>query len=353
MYPRVNRWIPFVLLAACSSSPPPPSGITAANLGVVVNAADPQSVAVAANYASARGIPAANVFTVSFPPDAGMDDGTFAGVKAQVDQAAGARIQALAITWTFPYLVANDAGCSMSITSAFAFGYDTQWCCDALNVGCATAASPYYDSASKAPFTDLGIRPSMMLAGASAADVASLVSRAVAADGTQPTGTAYLVETGDPQRSDRIPEYQTLEAGWDAGAERGVGLSIVDTSDAGDFGPLLGAKDVMFYFTGAFDVPGLTANDYRPGAIGDDDTSFEGIPNGQLQTNCLQWLQAGVVGTYGTVVEPGAETYKMSDVSVVIPRYLAGESLIEAYWKSVKYPGEGLFAGEPLVRPWK
>jgi hypothetical protein len=52
------------------------------------------------------------------------------------------------------------------------------------------------------------------------------------------------------------------------------------------------------------------------------------------------------------VVEPGAPTLKMSDVSVLIPRYLEGETVIEAYWKSVKYPGEGLFAGEPLARPW-
>ena len=32
--------------------------------------------------------------------------------------------------------------------------------------------------------------------------------------------------------------------------------------------------------------------------------------------------------------------------------YLRGESLIEAYWKSVAWPGEGLFIGEPLAAPW-
>jgi len=31
---------------------------------------------------------------------------------------------------------------------------------------------------------------------------------------------------------------------------------------------------------------------------------------------------------------------------------LRGESLIEAYWKSVKMPGQGIFVGEPLVRPY-
>ncbi|MCP2937667.1 hypothetical protein NK983_33720, partial [Salmonella enterica subsp. enterica serovar Typhimurium] len=29
-----------------------------------------------------------------------------------------------------------------------------------------------------------------------------------------------------------------------------------------------------------------------------------------------------------------------------------GETLIEAYWKSVAWPGEGVFVGEPLARPF-
>ena len=33
-------------------------------------------------------------------------------------------------------------------------------------------------------------------------------------------------------------------------------------------------------------------------------------------------------------------------------RYLAGEALIEAYWKSVARPSQGVFIGEPLARPF-
>lgn len=332
-------------------------GITPVRLGVIVNGQDPQSVAVGSYYQKARGIPAANVFTVSFtPPDAGiLDDGTFAAVKAGLDGAAGPEIQAWAVTWTFPYAVANDAGCTMGLSAALAFGFGTQWCNTPANQGDLTAPSPYYDSNSNAPFTDLGIRPAMSIAGATARDAEALIDRGVAADGTAPRGTAYLVETGDPVRSDRTPEYLALEQHWNAGAT-GVTLDLDDTSasvnTSGDYGQLVGQQDVLFYFIGAFDVPQLATNHYLPGAIGDDDTSYEGIPGGVIQTNCLQWLAAGVVATYGTVVEPGAPTLKMSDVSVLIPRYLEGETVIEAYWKSVKYPGEGLFAGEPLARPW-
>jgi len=32
--------------------------------------------------------------------------------------------------------------------------------------------------------------------------------------------------------------------------------------------------------------------------------------------------------------------------------YLRGDTLLEAYWKSVLMPGQGLFVGEPLARPY-
>jgi hypothetical protein len=32
--------------------------------------------------------------------------------------------------------------------------------------------------------------------------------------------------------------------------------------------------------------------------------------------------------------------------------YIKGNSLIEAYWKSVAWPGQGIFIGEPLAKPF-
>ena len=32
--------------------------------------------------------------------------------------------------------------------------------------------------------------------------------------------------------------------------------------------------------------------------------------------------------------------------------YLRGETLIEAYWKSVAMPGQGIFIGDPLANPY-
>ena len=80
------------------------------------SAADPQSVAVADYYVSARQIPAANVVHLTLPVGQNvLSQVDFAAAKAIVDAALGDEIQALAITWTLPYRV----DC-MSITSAFA-----------------------------------------------------------------------------------------------------------------------------------------------------------------------------------------------------------------------------------------
>jgi uncharacterized protein (TIGR03790 family) len=64
------------------------------------------------------------------------------------------------------------------------------------------------------------------------------------------------------------------------------------------------------------------------------------------------WLKAGATGSYGTVEEPCNYLEKFPVASVMSARYAAGETLIEAYWKSVRWPGQGLFVGDPLARPW-
>ena len=69
--------------------------------------------------------------------------------------------------------------------------------------------------------------------------------------------------------------------------------------------------------------------------------------------SALRWLEAGATGSYGTVVEPCNFTAKFPNTGLMIRRYLAGETLIEAYWKSVAMPGEGIFIGEPLAAPFR
>ena len=94
------------------------------------------------------------------------------------------------------------------------------------------------------------------------------------------------------------------------------------------------------------------SNQFVSGAIADHLTSVGGVLFGGSQMSILRWLEAGATASYGTVVEPCAFPQKFPHPAIVIDRYTRGEALIEAYWKSVAWPGQGLFVGEPLATPY-
>lgn len=207
-----------------------------------------------------------------------------------------------------------------------------------------TQPSTYFNAATSRPYTDLHIRPAMSIAALNFAEAKALIDRGVQSDGTRPHGTAYLVESGDEARNVRALWYERLRAAQPSG----IGVEIVHARDIRDRG------DILFYFIGATTVPELTTNRFLPGAMADHLTSFGGMltaDSGQMSS--LRWLEAGATGSYGTVVEPCNFTGKFPNVVVAAGHYLAGETLIESYWKSVAMPGQGLFIGEPLAAPFR
>ncbi len=66
----------------------------------------------------------------------------------------------------------------------------------------------------------------------------------------------------------------------------------------------------------------------------------------------IEWIKAGATGSYGAVIEPCNFVQKFPNPTVMMYFYLRGNSLIEAYWKSVAWPGQGIFIGEPLAKPF-
>lgn len=325
-------------LALAESEPQillPINAFQADDLAVIVNGSDPLSIKVAMYYQSKRGIDRKNIIYINFEPGKNaMSPDDFAILKRTVDSELPTNIQAYLLTWAAPYRV----GC-MSISSAFAFGYDVKYCAN----GCRkTFPSPYYNSESRHPFTDFGMRPTMLLAADNFADAKALIDRGVAADGLLPDGRAYLVETSDKQRSVRkvfFPSIKSL-----LGDQINVKILQVEA--------IRHRSDVMFYFTGQKQVSEINSNDYLPGAVADHLTSTGGKLSGGRQMSAMDWLKAGVTGSYGTVVEPCNFTDKFPNPLVMMEHYLAGETLIEAYWKSVKMPGQGVFIGDPLASPY-
>ena len=310
----------------------PAAALDSASLGVVINDADPYSVAIGRYFVERRAVPAGNVVHVSFPVARHLKPEQFAGIALEVHQKLPGSVQALAIAWTAPYRV----GC-MSVTSAFAFGYDRRFCAEGCRL---TPHSAYFDSDSRLPFSELGIRPAMLLAGSSIKAGRFTIDQGVRADASRLDGTAYLLSTTDAARNVRA-------AGYPAALRLAQGDFHVEIRRAD---VLSYARDVLFYFTGRQRVADVDTLRFRAGAIADHLTSSGGelIDSGQMSS--LAWLDAGATASFGTVVEPCAFPQKFPQPVIVMRRYLGGETLIEAYWKSVASPSQGVFIGEPLAR---
>jgi uncharacterized protein (TIGR03790 family) len=313
----------------------PPVGLRARDIAVVINDADPSSGEIGRYYAARRGIAAERVIHVRFPPAGAINFGDWQRVKAVLDDKVGPDVQAYALAWTLPFRVE-----CMSVTAAFALGFDpVSYCAE----GCQTTKmSSYFNTRGSAPFTDHKLRPAMLLAGKDVETVKRLIDRGLRSDEAWPEGKAYLLNTSDGGRNVRAQTYDRVRAA--------IGSAYpIEQIDADS---LEGKTDVMFHFTGWAIVANIATNHFLDGAIADHLTSHGGSLGGGQQTIATEWINAGATGSYGTVVEPCNYRQKFPDVGVVMAHYLAGESLVEAYWKSVLMPGQGVFVGDPLARPF-
>jgi uncharacterized protein (TIGR03790 family) len=313
----------------------PHTGLTANEVAVVINDDDPLSRLSGEYYRDARKIPPGNLIRVRFPPGrSALPVDEFAVLKARIDRATPAHVQAYAVAWTRPYRV----GC-MSLTSALAFGFDPAFCSSACG---ATRPSPYFDSGSRYPAAEHAMRPAMMLAGTDFEQVRRLIDRGLAADRSFPSGKVWLLSTSDKARNVRAAHFERTAAAL-------AGVFPVEVHEGNAIGE---RGEVLGYFTGLAQVPDLATLQFLPGALADHLTSFGGQLTDSSQMSSLRWLEAGATASYGTVVEPCSHPQKFPLPAIALFHYAAGASAIEAYWKSVAWPGEGVFIGEPLARPF-
>jgi uncharacterized protein (TIGR03790 family) len=323
------------LAAGCALLDLPAYAIDRTQLAVIVNKADPLSVRIGAYYAEQRRIPFQNLIEVSFPPGRSvMPQSEFEAIRSQIERETPRQVQAYALTWAAPYRVE-----CMSIGTAFAFGFDKAFCAS----GCdGTRLSPYFNSRSQQPYRDLSIRPTMAIAATSFEHAKALIDTGVRSDGTFPRGTVYLLSTSDAARNVRSATYAFVER-----MVRGrLRVQILKEDTLRD------ERDVLFYFTGLARVEGLDTLRFVPGAVADHLTSSGGALTENWQMSALRWLEAGATGSYGAVIEPCSFPQKFPSPPVLIAHYLHGDTLLEAYWKSVAMPGQGIFVGEPLASPY-
>lgn len=309
-------------------------GLNSARLGVLFNVDDASSREIAKYYATQRAIPLSNVIGIHLPPGDVMSPAEFASVRAAALAQLPAAVQSLVLLWSRPYAV----GC-MSITTAFAAGYRAGFC----QPGCeATLANPLFDGAGWLPADTVGWWPAMLLPTQDRSLARALIQRGIRAGDRIPEGVAYLVRTNDAARNVRAAAYRNTEVSLSGR------LSIQELRT-----PVIrDIDDAIAYFTGTARVEELAHIRFRPGAVADHLTSTGGVLYGGRQMSALAWIEQGATASYGTVSEPCNHLGKFPSPGVFLKHYLDGETVLEAYWKSVAMPGQGLFIGEPLARPF-
>jgi uncharacterized protein (TIGR03790 family) len=314
--------------------------LQAADIGLVINTADPYSVEVGEYYVQRRGLRPEQVLRIELPSRAVLTPAELMVLRERIDAHFGPATQALALSWTAPSAVSCN-----SITGALTLGFDETLC----GQTCARSRpSPYANARTSRPFRDLGLRPSMLIAARSVALAKALIDRGVAADaqlglrGALPVSALFLATT-DPARNVRMSHYPP------PGLLRHAGVEVrhLPASELGT------QRDVLLAVTGAVVVDGLAGIRWAPGGLGDHLTSSGGdltTPHGQ--STVLDWIESGAVASYGTVSEPCNHLQKFPHPQWLLLHYLQGATAIEAYWKSVRWPQQGLFVGEPLAAPF-
>jgi uncharacterized protein (TIGR03790 family) len=188
----------------------------------------------------------------------------------------------------------------------------------------------------------------MLLAGRNAEQAIEMIDRGVAADGQlalrgRPPVSVMLLRTDDAARRVRMALYPP------AGLLRGVGVDVQVVPAAA----LASATRVLMVTTGSVLAPVVPAPDWVPGGLGDHLTSSGGdLLGSHGQGTALDWLASGATASHGSVSEPCNHLQKFPHPQVLLMHYLQGSTAIEAYWKSVAWPQQSLFVGEPLSAPF-
>ena len=314
--------------------------LSAKDIGLVINTADPYSVAVGEYYAAKRGLQAEQVLRLEMPTRTTLTRAEFELLEAAIARHFGATTQALALAWVAPSAVSCNA-----ITGALALGVDEALCKQSCSP---SRPSPYANTGSARPYADFGVRPSMLLAAGSVAQARALIDRGVASDhaltmrGAAPA-LALFIETTDAARNVRAvlypPEASTRRPSVNA-------RRLQDTT-------MPPQSQVVLVQTGTARVRWLTDIGWAPGGLGDHLTSYGGRLDGKHDhTTVIDWIDAGATASHGIVSEPCNHLQKFPHPQWLLLHYMQGSTAIEAYWKSVRWPQQSLFVGEPLAAPF-
>ncbi len=322
------------------------AGGSGLNVIVVVNQSSSNSCALGNYYCERREVPPENVLRISWP--GGNTLWTSNDFQTVLLSPLLGLLGARQLTNQINYVVI-----SMDIPFQTTFGSDVNGTTSALYYGLKSAngtgmensyggSEAIFQNSPPASAPTLSFLTTMITAN-SLSKAMELVDTGVASDGTLPVAPIILAKSSDVARNLRQVQFDNTI--FNARILGRPTLLRTNSNDPGGQTGLLGYETGLAQFQ-------LSPGAFVPGSIADSMTSFGGIIFGANdQTNLLAFIEAGAVGSYGTVTEPGTSTEKFPNSQVYF--YQArGFGLAESYYQSLNAPYQGLVVGEPLAAPF-
>lgn len=362
-------------LAALAGAAPALAGGSPENVLVVINPGSAESMYLGNYYRNARNIPDCNVIYIDPAPASYAE---FTNPNGALDALLGQlrhvklddHIDYIVIASGGSFFVAAPGyitdGCSpvtrFSQSSVFTMAYLKS----VILPGGVSSQTPnqYYSTGTPAPFNSQGGwlfgNPSNVLGsrryfigaqlgytgslGNTVPEILAMIDRSVAADGSLPTGTFYLMNTTDTARNVRAPQFPAVVSAINGAGGSCQSLSgILPDGHADCLGVMTGWADP--------DVEGSSMA-LIPGAFGDHLTSWAATYDIGQQTKVSSWIRKGASGSSGEVEEPCNYTGKFVAANFH-NLYFQGMSLGEAWLRSMNFvPFQGLLVGDPICRPF-
>ena len=356
------------------------------NLFLVVNPANPDSLAVANVFATLRQVPPINVFML---PWSGSDESTTIGtfrdeILLPILRGIDARrlapqidciVYAPGFPWRIDYaaelppeIKAEDRFPSGSLTGMTMLYGAVQ---SGVPAWLSADSNRYYRPVSfqGVPDTTIGFRGwygwgpqgelleaggvryllSVMLGvtagrGNSVDEIVAGLQSAARADGTRPPGTIYFMTNSDIRTTTRSAAFSGIVRAIEKlGVKAEIANGTLPVRKRDVAGLMAGTPNFDWRASGSGIVPG---------AICENLTSFGGIfTPSSSQTPLSDFIRAGAAGSSGTVTEPFSIQAKFPHPALQL-HYVRGATLAEAMYQSVQAPYQLLVVGDPLCQPW-
>lgn len=180
--------------------------------------------------------------------------------------------------------------------------------------------------------------------GNSVAEVLRYLKRGIQAETSRPNGAIYYLDNEDVRA-------KTRRWGFSKAIEKIQQLKIKAIQETGTIPQE--KSDVLGAHIGISDFNWTASKSViLPGAICEHLTSFGGVLRENAgQTPLTEFLRNGASGASGTIVEPYAIQHKFPTPFIQY-YYVAGSSLAEAFYQSVRGPYQLLIVGDPLCQPF-